>query len=377
MGRGRSLRGKKGLPRRLALAGVTGCLLLIALGCSPALGSPAIDQPAAASSVFDDSDPAVLVDGTNFYLFGSSNNMKVPVRQITSFTASLATSQTDWAQHPHDAMPTRPAWVNTADTAIWAPTVAKLGSTYVMWFAGHRTGATDVGNDQCIGRATSDTPMGPYTPDSAPIYCGLPPEAGSNPWGRGALDPSEITDPNTGNIYLLVALSRTQDNIGAIQLDSSGNVPGGINATATVLASVKFPWHDGVDDGTLNSPAFLENPSMIYEPNTKTFLLFYSAGQWNTSHYLTGFGRCATPTGPCTLDSRGPFLQGGNGRSGPGGLTTFTHPNTGALRVAYSSWTSGFEAQTGPVGQYSRQVSWGTLTVTATADPSAQSISLS
>jgi hypothetical protein len=28
------------------------------------------------------------------------------------------------------------------------------------------------------------------------------------------------------------------------------------------------------------------------------------------------------------------------------------------------------------VGQYGRQVSWGTLSVTATTDPSAQSISL-
>ena len=369
-------RGRRRTPRRWLLVGLAGCLLFVANGCTPALGSPGLNQPAQASQVWDDSDPAVLVDGTNFYLFGSTNNKKVPVRQITDFSATITSSQTDWAQHPHDAMPTTPAWANLSNTAIWAPTVAKLGSTYVMWFAAHRNGATDVKNVQCIGRATSSTPMGPYTPDATPVYCGLAPVTGSNPWGRGALDPFEFTDPQTGDMYLLIALSDTQDNIGIVPLDSSGNVTGGVNATPTILASVQFPWQDGVDDGVLNSTAFLENPSMIYEPNTKTYLLFYSAGNWTTAHYLTGFGRCATPTGGCALDSRGPFLISGNGRSGPGGLTTFTDPTTGALRVAYASWTAGFEDQSGSVGQYSRQVSWGTLSVTATTDPSAQSVTL-
>jgi hypothetical protein len=71
----------------------------------------------------------VLVEGTHTYLFGSSNNRKVPVRQITSFSSSLATSQAYWAAHAADAMPTRPAWVNPAKWQIWAPSVGSRRAT--------------------------------------------------------------------------------------------------------------------------------------------------------------------------------------------------------------------------------------------------------
>lgn len=348
---------------------VTASLLV---GCGPALGRPATKQAPASPRVFDASDPAVLdFDGT-IYLFGSSNNRKVPVRQISSFSGTLAESQTQWARSPRDAMPTRPAWVDPAEWQIWAPSVIKLGERFVMYYAAKRAGATDETNDQCIGRAEALTPLGPYVPGSAPIYCGLPRESGSNWWGRGALDP-EIIRGADRKLYLLVSLSRTRANIGALKLDSIGRVIGGVNATPTTLVSQSYPWHDGTVDSSLRSDAFLENPSMVYEPNTKTYLLFYSAGQWYTNRYVTGFARCSTPVGPCTADSRAPMLVNGNGRTGVGGLTAFA-TGDGVLRAAYASWTAGRENQSGSVGQYSRQVSWGVIAVTKTTDPAAQAV---
>ena len=65
----------------------------------------------------------------------------------------------------------------------------------------------------------------------------------------------------------------------------------------------------------------------------------------------------------------------GNGRTGVGGLTAFVS-SAGALRVAYSSWTAGHEGQSGSVGQYSRQVTWGLLSLSSGSDPATQTVTL-
>ena len=243
-----------------------------------------------------------------------------------------------------------------------------------MYFAAHNGSATtDEANDQCIGRSIATSPMGPYTPEASPVYCGYPAEGAghglpaSNGFGRGALDPEVFRAPD-GKLYLLMALSRTQDNIGVVPLRSDGTVSGGRNAAPTILASQSMPWHDGRDDGVRNG-GFLENPTMIYDGYTKTYLLFFSAGQYRTAYYNTSFARCAAPTGPCTQDTRGPFLKAGNGRSGPGGMTVFID-GSGKGRVAYASWQTGYE------GVLARQTHWALLRVGMTSDPANQTVSL-
>ena len=345
----------------------------------PPLGRPALRQTPAPPRVWDASDPDVLVasDGAT-YLYGSSNNMRLPVRRITTTTGSLAASRTAWAANPRNAMPTLPAWVNRSSVGgknqIWAPSAIELGGRYWVYFAAHRRGATDALNDQCIGRASATSPLGPFTPESTPIYCGLRAEPGSNPWGRGALDPEVLRGEN-GKLYLLVALSRTRSNIGVVALASNGRPAGGLNASPAILAAQSAPWHDGVDDGTLTSRAFLENPSMVYDPASRTYLLFYSAGEWYSRRYNTGFARCATPIGPCTVDRRGPTLRGDTSRSGPGGLTAYVD-RAGVLRVAYSTWRYGFEAETNPPnpdGTYSRHVSFERILLGG-SNPGTQSV---
>lgn len=356
------------------------CVGLLAAGCV-ALGSPALRQTPNTPSVWDNSDPDVLVDAGKTYLFGSTNNMRVPVRQITDYGATLSTSKSAWGRGPRDAMPTRPGWVDAGEPQIWAPSVVKIGTVYHLYFAAaHKAATTDENNDQCIGRAVSSSPLGPYTPHANPLYCGFPPEGAvggmpaSNSFGRGALDPEVIRAPG-GRLYMLMALSRTKQNIGVVPLDSAGAVIGGRNATPTILQSQSLPWHDGTDDSTLVN-GFLENPSMVYEPSTKTYLLVYSAGRWDSANYVTGFSRCETPTGPCTHDTRGPFLKSGTSRTGPGGMTAYRSA-AGELRVAYASWERGHEAPAdNEGGRYSRQTHWALLKVSGHTDPAKQSISL-
>lgn len=349
---------------------------------APPLGDPALRQTPNAPQVWDNSDPSVLVDGRRVYLFGSTNNMRVPVREVdTTFQQSLQESKADWDRSPTNAMPQLPAWVDGGEADIWAPTVEKIGTRYVMYFAARHAGATtDEANDQCIGRATSSSPMGPYAAEAQPVYCGLPAEGAgnglpaSNSFGRGALDPEVFRAPD-GALYLLVAITRTEDNIGVLRLGADGSVQGGINTTPTILQRVAYPWHDGTDDGA-RFGGFLENPSMVFERQTGTYLLFYSAGTWYTENYNTGFARCATPMGPCTPDSRGPFLKSGASRTGPGGLTAFTAPD-GSLRAVYATWQAGQERpESNPGGIYSRQSHWARIVATATNDPAGQRISL-
>jgi beta-xylosidase len=364
----------RSLRARGRLAVLAGLVLVLAAACAPPVGRPAVRQVPNVSRIWDNSDPAVLVDGGKTYLFGTTNNKRVPVRLITTYTDTLAETKAKWASNPVDAMPSKPAWVDPAEYQIWAPSVTRIGTQFVMYFAAHNASATtDEVNDQCIGRSFASSPMGPYTPEASPVYCGYASEGAghglpaSNAFGRGALDPEVFRAPG-GKLYLLVALSRTVDNIGVVALGSDGSVTGGRNASPTILASQSMPWHDGIDDGVRNG-GFLENPTMAYDKYTKTYLLFFSAGRYGTANYNTSFARCAAPTGPCSQDTRGPFLKSGNGRSGPGGLTAYVDP-AGALRVAYASWQAGYE------GVVARQTHWAVLQLTATSDPAIQAVHL-
>jgi hypothetical protein len=356
-------------------------VLLVAAACTPPVGQPAVRQVPNAQQVWDNSDPGVLVFEGRTYLFGSTNNRRVPVREITDYAADIEATTAQWSAGAMDAMPVVPAWVDPTENHIWAPSVARIGTTFVMFFAGKNVAATtDEVNDQCIGRSFATSPMGPYTPEATPIYCGYPaegPAAGmpaSNRFGRGALDPEFFRAPD-GKMYLLMALSRSTDNIGIVGLWGDGRVVGGLNATPHTLASQSMPWHDGKDD-SVRQAGFLENPTMVYEPRTKTYLLFFSAGAWNTAYYNTSFARCGKPTGECAQDTRGPFLKSGNGRSGPGGLTAYVGA-AGELRVAYASWEEGHEAPVfNPFGIYSRQTHWALLQVSATSDPAKQVVKL-
>lgn len=369
--------------RRARVRIVIGAAALAALAASACVPKPvvgtgvALRQGANHARVWDNADPAVLVDGSRTFLYGTSNNVWLPVREVTSFDASIEESRFAWDTNPVDAMATRPAWVDPDERAIWAPSVIRTAGGYLAYFASARESASvptvDEGNDQCIGRAFATNPMGPFAPEPLPIYCGLPRGPGSNHWGKGALDPEVFRAPD-GRLTLLVALSRTRDHIGVLRLDGTGRPVGGTNAVPTTLASQGLPFHDGTDDGRLSGFAFLENPSMIYEPASRSYLLFYSAGTWHTSSYLTGFARCASPVGPCAVDRRGPFLVAGGDRSATGGLTAFRSAS-GTPMVAYHSWFAGAEAYKDPTGFYARRTHWAHLFVDGTA-PSTQRVSL-
>jgi hypothetical protein len=152
---------------------------------------------------------------------------------------------------------------------------------------------------------------------------------------RGALDPSLFVTPDGQNI-LYAAFSDTEVPIHAIMLKPDGNAQirradGQADYWPYAIHGKRHGWEG----------RFIENPSMIYDPSTKTYLLAYSAGDWWSSSYSTGLARCTTPLGFCSSNSSGPWLASGRGRTGPGGLSFFT---VGKSRLAvYASFAKGQE----------------------------------
>ena len=371
------MRTEKRVKVMAALAGVVALLLVAA---TP-LGHPALRLKASPSTVWDDSDPTVLVEGTHTYLFGSSNNRKVPVRQITSYSSSLATSQADWAaalrrRHAHPPRLGEPGEV--ADLGAVGgqdrhpvPDVLRV----------HNAAATtDMNNDQCIGRAVSSSPIGPV-PALGRAALLRPPRRGrrrrqppSNRYGRGALDP-DVFLAHDGHLYLIVALSRTNASIGEVPLTRRRSahrrpqLQGQHARRHQPALAGRHRQHHAHPRVVPREPV---DDLRAQDEDLPALLL---GGRWATAAYLTGFARCAHAYGPCTLEKSGPFLMSGNGRTGVGGLTAFVS-SAGALRVAYSSWTAGHEGQSGSVGQYSRQVTWGLLSLSSGSDPATQTVTL-
>ena len=288
--------------------------LIAVTACAPEPGEVVRPTSLGSPQLPNIADPALLLDAGTTYVYGTSNWLRVPVVALTDL--STVHTPNEMYGLARDAMPSRPAWVATSD--IWAPAVARLGGRYVLFFAAHRRNAPDPHNDLCVGRAVASSPVGPFMPDSAPVTCG-------NDGIHGALDPSVFVGPD-GAAHLLVAMGGSATNIFTFPIDGNGNIAG----PSVPLLIRAQRWQDW----------FLENPAMFFDGST--YLLAYSSGHWDTANYMTGVARCATPVGPCTDRTDGPWLQSIGERSGPGGLEFYYGPDL-LPRVAFESFAAGHE----------------------------------
>ncbi len=307
---------------RAAVAAVVAVFAIVVAACAPAppLGTVNLQTPQAPIWPVL-ADPSVLTANSQYYVFGSNTDtMHVPLHVVTSLTQTYTISE--WDAIAHDAMPSLPSWA--VNNSVWAPTVARFGGTYVMFFAANRVNAPQPANAQCIGRATSAVPQGPYTPEGTPYSCGIEGVG-------GALDPQIFIGPN-GNGVLYAAFSDTEKPIHLMLLDANGNNERGPNGLAGYWPFPPFGKKYGWEG------AFMENPAVVYDASTKTYVIAYSAGDWASGSYSTGLARCALLSGLCAQSAAGPWLASGNGRTGTGGLSFFTALD-GSLKAVYASFT--------------------------------------
>jgi beta-xylosidase len=253
-------------------------------------------------------DPFVLVADSGYYAYatnrGSSN---VP----TLWSSDLVT----W--NPlGDAMPSLPAWAESGKRLTWAPSAIAIGGNYLLLYTARdrRSGR------QCIGRAESKSPAGPFVDQSsAPFICQS--ELG------GSIDASFVRH-SSGELYVI--------------WKNDGNCCGQpVQLWSQRLSSdSRLLWGERVGllqrDQAWEGP-LIEAPTM-WEENGRWHLL-YSANMWDSQLYSMGYAECDTPIGPCRKIGNGPVFQSDAQTAGPGGAETFMD-REGRRWIAYHGWTA-------------------------------------
>ncbi|KAN0103311.1 glycoside hydrolase family 43 protein [Hyaloscypha variabilis] len=268
-------------------------------------------------------DPAILQDSDNtWYAFATDGNGKnVQVAHASSPSGP-------WTVLPNDLLPTPGNWSNKQN--VWAPDVRKIGSTYVLYYS-----ATDAVQtaQHCVGTATSDTILGPYTAAETPLACNL--SIG------GAIDSSGFTDTD-GTHYVVYKVDGNSIGHGG----SCGNGVAPLVPTPLMLQQLAS---DGVTavgnpiellDRDGGDGPLIEAPNLILVDGV--YILF-SSNCYTTPLYDVSYATASSLKGPFTK-SKAPLIITGNpfNITTPGGAQATVdgknlvfHANCGAGRCMF------------------------------------------
>ena len=303
-----------------------GILLLVLSACTPASSEAttpptsgptqtpvptAISGPSYTNPVYKDAfaDPHVLRVGDTYYAYATFD-----VENPANFQVIRSDDLVTW-EELGDAMPALPEWTALNVGLTWAPGVIQIEDQFVMYY----TARDKKSNRQCIGRAISDNPAGPFRDDSAqPFIC-------QSDLG-GSIDAYPFQDDD-GKLYLLW---KNDGNCCAkgVSLWIQELSPDGLTLQGEPIELIER-------DQAWEVP-LIENPAML-EHNDK-YYLFYSANKWDSIYYAVGYAVCDTVTGPCEKPLSEPWLKYNGHVNGPGGQSFFTDEE-GNLWMAYHAWT--------------------------------------
>jgi beta-xylosidase len=255
----------------------------------------------------DFADPFVLPADSVYYAYATNiGPANVPMLR----SADLKT----WTP-AGDAMPTLPAWAERRKRHTWAPAVAWIDDHYVLFYStrDQRSGL------QCIGRAESPTPTGPFVDsNSSAFICQI--DLG------GSIDASVVRD-QSGRLYVIWKndgnCCSKPVTLWSQQLSEDGRTLIG------PIAALLRP--DQVWEGPL-----IEAPTMWQENGG--WHLLYSGNRWDTDRYATGYAACDSPMGPCRKPGGGPVMFSTGETAGPGGAEVFTDLH-GQRWAAYHGWS--------------------------------------
>jgi beta-xylosidase len=261
----------------------------------------ALRRPGAAVYCHDFADPFVLREGSTYYAYATNNqDDHVPV---------LTSSGLFGTAHTADALPKLPAW--SSPGGVWAPAVLSRPGGFVLYY----TTRAHHPDRECLSRAVSKEPVGPFVDDSSgPLVC--PPDG-------GAIDPSPFVAAD-GRAYLLWKSDATA-GIVAQELAPDGLT---LIGDQQPILQADQAWEGGV----------VEAPSMV--GYNGRYYLFYSGNNWSTASYAIGYAVCASPTGPCTKPADGPWLASTAKAEGPGGEDVFVDER-GQLWMTLHAWVRG------------------------------------
>jgi beta-xylosidase len=284
--------------RRLALAVLAALVAVSVAGAS----SREFTNPVFKS---DFPDPFVLRVGGTYYAY-ATNSVSDNVQTLHS------TDLVHW-KRGKDAMPNEATWTLRGRT--WAPEVLRLSARrYVLYYTA-RSFDLDA---QCVGRAVSKSPAGPFTDGSKkPLVC--------QKSEGGSIDPDAFRDTN-GRLYLYW---KNDGNccgkptyIYAQRLSKDG-----LSLTGK---RVRIERNDAAWESTT-----VEAPTMWKQAGK--YYLFYSANVYNTQFYAVGYASCAGPQGPCKDSTDNPILSSACRASGPGHQTLIRDAH-GQTWIVYHAW---------------------------------------
>jgi len=274
------------------------------------VSSGAVSQPTVSLGVrgpvirADAPDPSILVVGHTYDAFTTNaGGNNVPVYQSTDLV------------HWHlvgDAMPVLAAWASPGYS--WSPSVTTSpGGGYELFYDAY----DEADGDQCIGRASAPSPLGPFVdPSSEPFLC-------QKALG-GSIDAAVFQ--RTGGDVLVWKSDRTS-GIWAQQLTADDD---GLIGSPHLLLTPTASWEHGVVEG----PAMLQIGS--------TITLWFSAGGWSGAGYSIGMVTCSSPLGSCDASAATQEVKTGGTLLGPGSPTFFdVH---GTVDMGFSAWVGDVRA---------------------------------
>jgi beta-xylosidase len=275
---------------------------------SPGAYQPAAEVPRGTPvHPGDFADPFVLVADSVYYAYATNRMMiNVPVRRSTDLSTWTAMG---------DAMPVLPAWAQSGKRLTWAPAVLAAGDHFVLLYtARHRASGL-----QCVGRAESVSPLGPFVDrSSGPFICQV--DLG------GSIDASVVRDLDGGTHVLWKNDGNCCGKPVALWSQRLSQ-----DARSMIGVPVRLLDRDQVWEGPL-----IEAPTMWRENGT--WHLLYSANMWNTDQYAIGYSACESPLGPCRKIGNGPVVASDTATAGPGGAEVFTDRG-GQRWMVYHGWS--------------------------------------
>ena len=287
--------------RRAVLLGLVLTAALVAGAATP--GS----QRTFTNPVFRSNfpDPFVLKVGGVYYAYATNTvEQNVPTLRSRDLVR--------WTRGP-DAMPALAPWTLRGRT--WAPEVLRRrDGKYVLYYTARSFDA----NAQCIGRAVSSSPAGPFVDRATrPFLC--------QKAQGGSIDASPFRDSN-GALYLLW---KNDGNCCGkpTYIYSQRLSPDGMKLVGKPRRLVR---EDAAWEGAL-----VEAPTLWKERGR--YYLFFSANAFNTEDYAVGYATCRRPLGPCRDARDNPILESACRALGPGHQTV-VEDDDGDTWFVYHAW---------------------------------------
>ena len=243
-------------------------------------------------------DPFVLRVGDTYYAYGTKDAQGVrsgQTREVVPGNVQMLRSDdlVTWTREK-DAMPDVGKWAYAART--WAPEVLDLDDdTFVLYY----TALSNTLGRQCVGRAVSSTPTGPFVDRwGEPLVC----QEGEG----GSIDPSAFRDDD-GALYLLWKndgnCCSMDTYIYAQRLSDDGL---SLVGEPRRLVKQDRPWEGAV----VEAPTLWKQDDRYY--------LFFSGNDFDSDLYAVGYATCDGPLGPCEDAPENPILKSRCAASGPG-----------------------------------------------------------